>query len=412
MTLNANRDVSRRQFVLNAAGVAAGGLPLFRVGRAEAQQTVKVGVVLAKQGPFAQQGADLVKGIQTAFDAASRNVLGRPAELVWLDEPNPQVAVQSLTKLVEEHKVIAVLGGTSSATSLAMGDLAQRARVPFISVNGVAREITGKDCNPFMFRLPPSIPVYARAMAPHMLAMGKRWYFISGSFAMGDDVIATYSEVLKAAGGTVVGVDRVPVATTDYSSFMLKARSAKPDVVISGAANVEPLLKQMRELGLVGHLQIAGPAVSDTDLWSATPDALTGIYGKTWYYNDPNNSPEEKAFVKEFTAKEGRPPSDRVFFGWHAMRLLAAAVAEAKSVDPVAVTKGLTAMRLQDGQLPLGFRSWDHQLIRRPVVGVARANPKDKWDILDVKSTLPANAGELDRLYGTQAEVGCRMGTV
>jgi branched-chain amino acid transport system substrate-binding protein len=204
----------------------------------------------------------------------------------------------------------------------------------------------------------------------------------------------------------------VPVATTDYSSFMLKARAAKPDVVVSGAPNVEPLLKQMRELGLIGQMQIAGPAVSDTDLWSATPDALTGIYGKTWYYNDPNNSPEEKAFVKNYTAKEGKPPSDRVFFGWHAMQLLAAAVAEAKSVDPIAVTKGLTAMRLKDGQLPLGFRSWDHQLIRRPVIGTARANPKDKWDILNVKSTMPASLDELDRIYGTQAEVSCRMGSI
>jgi branched-chain amino acid transport system substrate-binding protein len=331
---------------------------------------------------------------------------------VWLDEPNPQVAVQSITKLIEEHKVVAVLGGSNSATSLAMGDVAQRGRTAFISVNGAAREITGKDCNPFMFRLPASIPVYARAMAPHMLAIGKRWYFIAGSFAFGEDVIATYSDILKAAGGTVVGVDRAPVATTDYSSFMLKARAAKPDLVISGAANVEPLLKQVRELGLTGTLQVAGPAVSDTDLWSATPDALTGLYGKTWYYNDPVNSPEEKAFVQQYRAKEGRPPSDRIFFGWHGMRLLMAAVDQAKSVDPVAVTKALTALRLQDGGLPLQFRSWDHQLTRRLVVASARANPKDKWDILDIKTSRPGSAAELDAMYGTQAEVGCKMGTI
>jgi branched-chain amino acid transport system substrate-binding protein len=401
--------VGRRRLL--KASAAAAVAPLF-IGSARAQQVVKVGVVLAKQGPFAQQGADMAKGIEIAFEQASKRVLGRPAELVWLDEPNPQVAVQSITKLIEEHKVVAVLGGSNSATSLAMGDVAQRGRTAFISVNGAAREITGKDCNPFMFRLPASIPVYARAMAPHMLAIGKRWYFIAGSFAFGEDVIATYSDILKAAGGTVVGVDRAPVATTDYSSFMLKARAAKPDLVISGAANVEPLLKQVRELGLTGTLQVAGPAVSDTDLWSATPDALTGLYGKTWYYNDPVNSPEEKAFVQQYRAKEGRPPSDRIFFGWHGMRLLMAAVDQARSADPVAVTKALTALRLQDGGLPLQFRSWDHQLTRRLVVASARANPKDKWDILDIKTSRPGSAAELDAMYGSQAEVGCKMGTV
>jgi branched-chain amino acid transport system substrate-binding protein len=88
--------------VLKSAGIAVVGVPLFHVGRAQAQQAVKIGLVLAKQGPFAQQGADLAKGIQMAFEAASRGVLGWPAELVWLDEPNPQVAVQSMTKLAEE----------------------------------------------------------------------------------------------------------------------------------------------------------------------------------------------------------------------------------------------------------------------------------------------------------------------
>jgi branched-chain amino acid transport system substrate-binding protein len=399
----------RRRALKQAAGIAAAtGLPF--IGRsAQAQQTVRIGLVIAKQGPFAQQGSDLSAGIHLAFEEAGRRVLGQPAELVWLDEANPQGAVQSITKLIEEQKVMAVLGGTNSATSLAMGPVAQRAKVPFVSVNGVAREITGSGCNPYMFRMPPSIPVYARAMAPHMLAMGKRWYFIAGSFAMGDDVVATYSQILKDAGGTVVGVDSVPVATTDYSSFVLKARNARPDIVISGAPNVEPILKQFKEMGLTGKIPVAGPAVSDTDLWSATPEALGGIYGKSWYYNDPSNSPEEKAFTATYLKREGRPPSDRVFFGWHSMKLLLAAVASAKSVQPAAVARGLEEMRLQDGSLPLSFRKWDHQLTRRVVVATARANPRDKWDILDVKPTQIKDAADLEHVYGTQAEVGCRM---
>lgn len=386
-------------------------LPL--LGRAaQAAEPIRIGLVIAKQGPFAQQGADLAAGAKLAFEDASSRILGQPAELVWLDEANPQGAVQSMTKLIDEQKVAAVLGGTNSATSLALGPLALRSRVPFISVNGVAREITGKDCNPFMFRMPPSIPVYARAMAPYMLEMGKRWYFIAGAFAMGEDVIASYSDILREAGGTVVGVDRVPVATTDYSSFVLKARAAKPDIVISGAPNVEPILKQFRELGLTGKIPVAGPAVSDTDLWSARPDALMGIYGKSWYYNDPANSPEEKAFTAAYIKREGRPPSDRVFYGWHGMRLLIAAIETAKSAQPAVVAQALESMRLKDGNLPLSFRQWDHQLTRRVVVAMARPNPADKWDILDVKPSRVTDAAALDRMYGDKAEVGCSMASI
>jgi branched-chain amino acid transport system substrate-binding protein len=403
--------LGRRVFLTGAATAAS--LPAFYIGTAAAQQTVKIGMVIAKQGPFAQQGADLARGAQIAFEEAASKVMGRPAQLIWLDEANPQGAVQSITKLVEEDKVMAVLGGTNSATTLAMGTVAERAKVPFISVNGAAREITGKDCNPFMFRSQPSVPVFAAAMAPHLLAVGKKWYFIAGAFAFGEDVISTYSDILKANGGTVVGADRAPVATTDYSSFVLKARAAKADVVISGAANVEPLIKQFKELGLTPNVMISGPAVSDTDLWSASPDAVAGIYGKTWFYNDPNNSPAEKAFAQAYRAKEGKPPSDRVFFGWLSMKMLLAAADHAKSVDPIAVARALEQVRINDGGLGAQFRKGDHQLIRRLIVVQARKpNPNDKWDILDIKPSTVPDLAALDRLYGDPVQLGCKMGPI
>jgi hypothetical protein len=125
-------DTGLRRRLLIQGAAAAAALPGFYIGSAAAQQTLKIGMVIAKQGPFAQQGGDLAKGVQMAFDEAGAKVLGRPAELMWLDEANPQGAVQNITKLIEEEKAIAVLGGTSSATSLAMGSVALRAKVPFI----------------------------------------------------------------------------------------------------------------------------------------------------------------------------------------------------------------------------------------------------------------------------------------
>lgn len=413
MTSSQLAGVDRRRFLLRSGSVAAASLPGFHVGRAFAQQTLKIGMVIAKQGPFAQQGTDLARGIQIAFEEAGSKVMGRPAELIWMDEPNPQGAVQNITKLIEEQRVLAVLGGTNSATSLAMGAVALRGRTPFVSINGVAREITGKDCNPFMFRSAPSVPVYAEAMAPHMLAVGKRWYFIAGSFAFGEDVISSYSKILEAAGGTVVGVDRAPVATTDYSSFMLKARAAKPDLIVSGAANVEPLLKQLKELNMTGHVQVAGPAVSDTDLWGASPEALTGIYGKTWFYKDPNNTPQEKAFVQAYLAKEGRPPSDRVYFGWLSMKMVLAALQAANSTDTVAITRALEEVKIADGQLSIQFRKADHQLIRRLIVATARKpNPADKWDVLDINPATLKDVQGLDRMYGSPIELGCKMAPI
>lgn len=404
-------DQTRRRLLTGiAAGISVASITPFQ--RAFAQSGIKIGVLLAKQGPFAQQSSDMYKGIQIALAELGGQVNGQPMQLIWLDESNPQVSVQNFTKLADSENVSAVLGGSNSANTLAMGATAMQRQVPFISINASAREVTGKNCNPFMFRMPGSIPAYARAMAPHMLEAGKRWHILSVSYAFGEDIIATFTDLAKTVGATIVGVDRAPVATTDFSSFVLKARATNPNVVISGAPNVHPILKQIHELGLGNSMTVAGPAVSDTDLWAAEPDSLNGIYGKTWYFNDPNNSPEEQAFTKKFIESEGRPPSDRVFYGWLSMHLLASAIEHAKSADRLAITKALTSMTLSDGGLPFGFRDWDHQLTRRLIVGKAQKNDKDKWDVLSVISPKPASVEEVERIYGDKAEIGCNMDSI
>lgn len=409
-------NLSRRGLLKGAGGaIALGGVTSFAspfIRSAAADEPVKLGMVLAKQGPFAQQGADLAAGVQMALKQANNLVAGRKVELTWLDESDPLSATQSITKLVQEQKVAAVLGGTSSANSLAMGAVAKRARVPFISLNAVAREVTGKQCNRFMFRSPPSIPVYARAMGPDLLTAGKKWYFLVASFAMGDDVLATFGDFLKASGGTVAGVDRVPVETTDLSSYILKVRQAKPDVLVSGLANVGPILKQLHEFGMTGKITVGGPAVSDTDLWSVPREALSGIYGKMWYYNDPSNSLEDKEFTAAYLKDNGKPPTDRVWAGWFMTRYLLAAVENAKSVDAAKLVAALEALQFKDGSQQVGFREWDHQLIRQPVVATAQPNPKDNWDTLKVTSKSSADAKALGALFGAKEEIGCAMESI
>lgn len=409
------RTLSRRRFLTNSGVVLSGGalaLATPYIGTAAADEPLRIGMVLAKQGAFAQQGADLAAGVQIALKDAGNKAIGRNIELTWLDESDPQSATQSITKLIEEQKVAVVVGGTSSANSLAMGAVAKRSRVPFISLNAAARELTGKACNRFTFRAPASVPVYARAMAPELLAFGKKWYFLIASFAFGDDVLATYGDIVNAAGGTIVGTDRVPVQTTDVSSYILKVRQAKPDLIISGLANVGPILKQLKEFGMTGQIGVAGPAVSDTDLWSVPRDALTGFYGKTWYFNDPNNSPEDKAFVEAYRKANDRAPTDRIWAGWFMTRFLMAAIEQAKSVESNKLVDALESLRFKDGNQDVGFREWDHQLIRRPVVGTAQANATDKWDTLTVKSQAVADGAELGRLFGSKEDVGCTMETL
>ena len=106
----------------------------------------------------------------------------------------------------------------------------------------------------------------------------KKWYLLTASYAFGQDIKRAFTDYITANGGTVVGADEVPVGTPDYSSFILKIRAAKPDVVIGGiaASDLTTFLKQWNELGMRGKIPFAEISVGNTDCGASAPRPPTG----------------------------------------------------------------------------------------------------------------------------------------
>lgn len=408
-------DDRRRKMLGNAARTVAGGMALSlgmpALVRAQGEGPIKIGLVFAKQGTWTVQGEQLVSGARMALEAVGNKLLGRPVELVWYDEPNPQSAQQNMQKLVDEDKVVAVLGGTNSATSLAMASVARRAKVPYISPNAAARELTGAECNPYTFRTLTTTLVASRAMAPELLKIGKKWSFLTANYAFGQDIQTSMSGLLKEGGGAVQSQDATPLGTTDFSSFILKLRQAKPDVIVAGlpGGDLSTFLKQYAEMGMKGRIPIACPIIGDADLWAISPEAATGYFGKPWHFSSPDNPAADKAFIQAYTAKYKRPPADKVWLGWFSMRMLIAAIEQARNVKGGDIAGALETVRIDDGGTPAYYRQWDHQMLRKTLVLKVKDKITDPWDWLDVVATAPGNSAQLDALYGTPQEIGCRM---
>src|ERR1700727_2867280 len=161
----------RRKVLL---GVAAA--PLTALFIARAADPIRIGLLLAKTGQIAAQTEYLANGSFLAMHQRDNQILGQPAELVWLDEPTPQAATQNMHKLVQENKVIAVLGGSLSSNALAEEATAMQLKIPFVCDNAAATDITGKNCNRFTFRLNTPVAVQCRMLTPFALNYGKRWY--------------------------------------------------------------------------------------------------------------------------------------------------------------------------------------------------------------------------------------------
>jgi branched-chain amino acid transport system substrate-binding protein len=403
-------SIGRRRALLGTAGLAAA--PLFAPHIARAAEPIRIGLLLAKTGQIAGQTEYLANGSILALEQRNAMIMGQPAELVWLDEPSPQGSTQNMQKLVQENKVCAVLGGSLSSNALAEEAKAAELKIPFVCDNAAATEISGKNCNRYTFRLNTPVAVQCRMLAPYALSYGKKWYHITASFAFGQDILRTSRELLKAAGGTEVGVDEVPLNTPDYSSFILKIREAKPDVVVGGlsAGDLTTFLKQWYELGMKGKIPFVEIAIGDTDIWGVGPEAATGIFTKLWDSGNAGNTAEEKAFAAAYMKKHGKPAADKAWMGWITARSLFESIDAAKSTDTGKIIEALEAWKAPaPGNATYSYRTFDHQMLLRNLAVSVKEKITGQYDYFDVKAILPENPADLDKVFGSQQEIGCKM---
>ncbi|MBV9565140.1 MAG: amino acid ABC transporter substrate-binding protein [Bradyrhizobium sp.] len=403
--------IGRRSLLLGGAGLAASRLATPFIGNAEAAEPIRIGMVWAKTGQIVDQAEYLAQGGMLALEQRNNMLLDRPCEIVWLDEPNPQGAQQSAERLIGEYKVAGIVGGALSSFALAISAVAKKSKIPYVAANAATGALTGASCNKYTFRLQPPVDVHTRVLAPYCANLGKKWYLLTASYAFGQDIKKAFSDYINANGGTVVGADEAPLNTADYSSYILKIRAAKPDVVIGGvsASDLTTFLKQWNELGMRGRIPFAEIAVGNTDLWGVGPEAADGLFTLTWYYKNPNNPPEEQAMAAAYEKKYNRPAADKAWMGWMGMKSLLDSIEAAKSTEPAAIVNALEAWNVKRGDLSLGYRPFDHQMVNRLLVAGIKPSITDKWDYFDIKAELPATTADIEKAYGTQAESACKM---
>ena len=419
MSSNSSRHaikISRRALIGGAGGVVLAsatasefGMPYIR--SAAASDPIKIGMIYAKTGAVADQAEYMAQGSLLALEARKNSLLGRQAEVIWLDEPTSQAAQQNAERLIGEHKVVGIVGGSLSPSALAISAVVKKAKLPFVAPNAGAIDLTGRLCNKYTFRLQPPADVHTRVLAPYCAGLGKKWYLITAAFAFGQDIKRSFTEFAAANGITIVGADEVPVNTADYSSFILKIRAAKPDVVVGGVpgSDISTFLKQWNELGMKGKIPFAEIAVGATDLWGVGPEAADGLFTLNWYHKNPNNPPEEQAMAASYEQKYIRPAADKAWMGWMAMNAMLDSIEAAKTTEPGAIFNSLENWSVQRGGVKAGYRAFDHQMVNRLLVVGIKPKITDKWDYFDILAETPSTDREIETVFGSQAQSACKM---
>ena len=395
-----------------ALGVAQVASPF--VVTARAADTIKIGVDNPLTGTYAATGKNEGIGMALAVDEinAKGGILGRKVELSIEDSTSGDagVAVQKANKLIDRDQVSFIIGNINSALAQAISNVANEKRIIHLVPGGHTDSITGTNCHWNTFRVCNTTQVEANSVANALITMGKKWYYITPDYAFGHTVQSGLEAAAEKLGGTKVGADLTPLGTTDFSSYLIKAQAANPDVILFLQAGDDAInaLKQAVQFGLDKKFHLAGAQQELEALLGLPPEARVGTWVFEWYWNQPN-VPGVKEFVAEIRKRSGHLPTARTYFGRAAIHTCALAAQMAGSLDPVKMARALQDFKLppEIAMMPDGsyYRAGQNQLMANLFVGHAVATGKDDPEDLFVVDKVYKGADLSPSLEDTK----CKM---
>ncbi len=384
----------RRAILRAALAVGATNLAPPFIRSARGAQPVLIGLANPLTGTYAAVGKNELAGCELAVSQinAKGGILGRPVELRVEDSTSGDAgtAVQKSRKLIERDKVDFLLGNVNSALGLAMAQVSNEKGILHIVPGGHTDAITGATCHWNVFRVCNSTQMEANAAAQQLVEKaGRKWYYITPDYAYGHTLQAALEQAAVKVGASKVGADLSPLGTTDFSSYLIKAQAANPDVIlflIQGDDMVNAL-KQAVQFGLDKRIHLAGAQQELESLEGLPPEARIGAWVFEWYWKQPG-VPHVAEFVEAIRKKTGKVPTARTWFGFVSTWSCALAAASAKSLDAQKMAKALSGMKMppEVALVPdtAFYRAEDHQFVASLFVGTAQAGGSDPEDLFNV----------------------------
>ena len=378
------------------------GLGLAGAGMAQAQisgNVVKIGVLSDMSGLYADIGGPgSVVAAKMAVDdylKASKSQL--KVEVVSADHQNkPDVGSSVARKWYDTDGVDMIIDVPTSSVGLAINQVTKEKGKAYINTGSATSDLTGKDCSPNTVHWLYDTWMLANGTGSAVVKSGgDTWFFLTADYAFGHALERDTSEVVKASGGKVLGSVRVPLATQDFSSFLLQAQSSKAKIVGLANAGGDTInsIKQASEFGITkGGQKLAGLLVFLPDVHGLGLNVAQGLQITEAFYWDLND--QTRAWSKRFAAANGGkyPSSDHAGVYAGALHSLKA-VDAAKTDDGAKIVAKMKELPTDDPLFGKGQVRADGRKIH-PVHLFEVKKPsesKGPYDYYKVLQTIPAD---------------------
>ncbi len=313
---------------------------------------IKIAVITDMSGVYsALAGKGAVDATQMAVDDFGGSVLGRKIEVDAIDHRNNGPEAAAKASEAYDGGAELALDMTNSATALAVAGVALQKHKLAIVTGGGSSAITGTACNRYTYHYAYDTYALAQSTGRNIARQkdGKTWYGIVPDYAFGKAMLADFTSAIKPQGGSFVHADMIPLGNTDFSSYLLAAKNAKPQVlgVLNAGADTVNTMKQVKQFGLDKEMKIAVGLLFLSDV-DALPDVFAGSRITTsWYWNEDKAA---RAWADRWTKVEGNGlrPTDIQAADYSATTQWLDAVKAVGSVDADKVQAYLDGRKFHD----------------------------------------------------------------
>ena len=344
------------------------------VASAQAADPLRIGVPTDLSGTYATLGDEVMQAIRFAVDEANANggVAGHMVEYKSYDtEAKPELARRQAEKLVSEGYPI-LTGLIASGEGLAIAPLMERWGSIYISTINKADELTGASCVARVFRVNTQSAMDAATVKPWLAQRKeKKWAVVAVDIAWGRGSGHLFGETAKSLGKEMVAELYTPANTNDFAPFIEQVKNSGAEgvwVVLAGRDAIN-FAQQAKQFGLSDAITVAGVSFTTDSTVKTLGDAAKGIYGII-NYSSTLDTPENKAFVKAWTAKYNAPPANFAGETYLGMQVISQSVKAANSVKPDDVAKAMAGGEFDTIMGKLTMRAADHQLLKPNYFGV------------------------------------------
>ena len=338
-------NLHRRSFTgALASGLLAAPLAsLTSLARAQGNDIV-LGSIQDMSGPlqpFGRGKSNVLKFGVGQINAAG-GLLGRKLRIVEYDtQSNNQLYAQFGQQLALRDKAVVAFGGVTSAAREVVRPVLRRANVPYFY--NMPYEGGVCDRNTVLTGVTPSHAL--RTIVPHLIKNhGKKLYVLGADYNFGQLSAKWIRRLAAEHGGEVVGVELFPMDAANFNATIAKIQAAAPNAIINsfvGPAHGS-FYGQWAASGMKGKVALASQTFGDVGEHLLMPKEITnGVIVCTNYFEELD-LPSNKAFIKAYRDAGNKDyVSNTTMNEYVALRLWAAAVAKAGSLDRNAVLKAL-----------------------------------------------------------------------